>query len=239
MLRKHTFLAVAVAAILASTGAGAQQTVEDIVAKNLQAKGGLAKIKAVQSVRRTTRLNADRVQVRVTVSVRRPGMVRQEIDLPGQRMVMAYDGTTAWKIDPLSGGASAVAVMGPDADGVKDDSDLDGPLVDYKNKGYTLELVGTETLAGRKVHHLALTAADRPAVHYYLDAETGLESRIVSRRGDAAVAQDFSDFRDVDGLKVPFSIRQSTNGVEQARITVEKVEFNVKLDDALFKKPAS
>jgi outer membrane lipoprotein-sorting protein len=237
MLRRHSFLAACVAALLASTGASAQ-TVEDIVAKNLQARGGLAKIRAVQSVRRTSRMTADRVQVRVVVAVKRPGLVRQELELPGQRMVMAYDGTTAWKIDALAGASTAVAVTGPEADGVRDDSDLDGVLVDYKNKGYAIELVGTETLVARNVHHLKLTATDKPTLHYYLDANTGLEVRIVSERREGPVAQDFSDFRDIDGLKVPFAIRLSANGVQQAQIVVERVEFNVKLDDALFKKPA-
>lgn len=236
MLRRHPFLIACLAVVLASVGAGAQ-SVEDIVAKNLQAKGGLQKIRAVQSVRRTSRLAADRIQARFVVSAKRPGLVRQDLDLSGQKMVMVFDGSTAWKIDPLSGPATAVAVTGAEAQDVRDDSDFDGPLVDSQSKGYALELVGTEMLSGRKVHHVKLTAKDRPTLHYYLDAETGLEARIVSDRPSGAMTQDFSDFRDVEGLKVPFSIRTSTNGVQQAQITVEKIEFNVKLDDTIFKKP--
>jgi outer membrane lipoprotein-sorting protein len=96
-------------------------------------------------------------------------------------------------------------------------------------------LAGIETQAGRRVYHLQVTDKSGQAQQIYLDAETGLETRIVTQGAGGTFEQDLSDYRDVSGIKVPFSIRMVANGVQQSAITVSKVEFNVPLDDRLFK----
>jgi hypothetical protein len=111
-------------------------------------------------------------------------------------------------------------------------------LIDYKERGYLLELVGVETLGDRKVHHLKLTDQNRQVQHVYLDAETGLEAKLVSQNEiGQAFEQEMSDYRDVEGVKIPFAIRTLANGVPQGQIVVEKVEFNVKIDDSIFRMP--
>ena len=107
--------------------------------------------------------------------------------------------------------------------------------------GATLEFVGNETAGDRKFIHLKLTGKDQRVQHCYLDAETALEARIVSEAqsplGKVEVEQQLSDYRDVEGLKMPFLIKRLANGAEQAKIQVEKVELNARFDDSVFKMP--
>jgi outer membrane lipoprotein-sorting protein len=98
--------------------------------------------------------------------------------------------------------------------------------------------VGLETLGERKVHHLKLTDKNRQLQHVYLDAETYLETKLTTQNElGQTFEQELSDFRDVEGIKIPFSIRTLANGIQQGQITVESVEFNLKIDDGIFKMP--
>jgi hypothetical protein len=100
-----------------------------------------------------------------------------------------------------------------------------------------VDFVGTETKNGRQLDHLRVTGKTGDAQDWYLDAETGLESRITSQTPAGTFEQDLADYRAVDGVRMPFSIRTLFNGVPEVTIQVNAVEFNVPEDDGLFKIP--
>jgi outer membrane lipoprotein-sorting protein len=227
-----------VLALLALAAPAAAQTVDELVAKNVQAKGGRDKLRAGQTIKQTGRLTMQGLEFTQTIYAKRPNLIRQELFMNGQLVVMAFDGRTPWMINPMLGAVTPIAMSGPSADMIRDQSSFDGPLIDYKDKGYLVEVVGLETLGDRKVHHLKLTDKNRQVQHCYLDADTGLEAKLVSQNEmGQTFEQELSDYRDVEGVKIPFSIRMLSNGVAQGQIVVEKVEFNVKIDDMIFRMP--
>jgi len=239
MNRRHQAIAVAVLLVAALAAPAAAQTVDEVVAKNIAAKGGLERIHAVQSMRQTGKLTLQGMETTLVIVGKRPNLIRQEMIVGGQTNVNAFDGTTAWQMMPVMGMTAPVVVTGPMANSIKEQSDFDGPLIDYKTKGYKLELVGTETMGDRKVYHLKLTNSTQQVQQIYIDTETNLERKMVSDSPFGPLEQELSDFRDVEGVKVPFSVRTVANGVEQMKIVVQKVEINPQIDDALFKMPKS
>jgi outer membrane lipoprotein-sorting protein len=237
MNRRHQAIAVAVLLVAALAAPAAAQTVDEVVAKNIAAKGGLERIHAVQSMRQTGKLTLQGMETTLVIVGKRPNLIRQEMIVGGQTNVNAFDGTTAWQMMPVMGMTAPVVVTGPMANSIKEQSDFDGPLIDYKTKGYKLELVGTETMGDRKVYHLKLTNSTQQVQQIYIDTETNLERKMVSDSPFGPLEQELSDFRDVEGVKVPFSVRTVANGVEQMKIVVQKVEINPVLDDSIFKMP--
>jgi outer membrane lipoprotein-sorting protein len=237
MRRSYLVVAAVAVAMLACGRTASAQTVDEVIARNTEAKGGLAKMRSIQTMRQARRLSLQGMEAPVVVYAKRPNMVRQEIQTGGRLVVMAFDGSTPWMVNPNTGTPGAIALMGPQADAMRQDSDFDGPLLDYRSKGTTVELVGTETLGTKKAFHLKLTARTGVVQHYYLDTETALEVKLVTESDNTTVEQELSDYRDVDGVKVPFLIRTMVNGVLQAEMKVEKVEFNLKIDDAMFRMP--
>jgi outer membrane lipoprotein-sorting protein len=213
------------------------QTVDEIIAKNIQGKGGAEKLRSVQSLKLSGRLSGRGMEAPFTIWSKRPNMARQETQMQGQTMVRAFDGTTAWMMI----GTDAQEVAGPQATSTREQAEFDSPLLDYKTKGSTIELVGSETLGTAKVYHLKLTTKGGQVQHYMLDADTGLErqtSVTLDQGGQpVTVVSDLSDYRDVDGIKVPFTVKQTVNGTPVSQLTVEKVEFNAPIDDAIFKMP--
>ncbi|HEU4689488.1 MAG TPA: hypothetical protein VFS23_14040, partial [Vicinamibacterales bacterium] len=111
----------------------------------------------------------------------------------------------------------------------------------YKQKGHTIELVGTEEIDGRPMHHVKLTKKNGRVQHHYFDAKDGLERRIVVTIEQGPIKgemrTELSDYRDVDGINVPFAMRRTINGKPGPRVDLDKVEFNVPIDDATFGPP--
>ena len=213
------------------------QSVDEIVAKNIQIKGGAEKLKSVQSMKLTGRLSIRGMEAPFTIWSKRPNMARQETEVQGTPMVRGFDGTTAWMT--TQGGTQVVT--GPEARATKDQAEFDTPLLDYKAKGNVVELVGPESLDGSKVYHLKVTTKNGLVQHYYLDADTGLERKtsVTLDQGgqQVTVVSELSDYRDVEGLKLPFKVRQSVNDTPLSQLNLDKVEVNVPIDDAIFKMP--
>ena len=213
----HAFFAATLLATIASA-----QTVDDIVASNLAAKGGADKLKAVQTMRLTGTISARGMTAPFTISSKRPNLARQETEIQGMPMVRGFDGTTPW----MMSSGQVREITGPEAQATRDQADFDSPLVDFRAKGNTVELVGTDTVDGVKVYHLKVTTKAGQVQQYFLDAETGLERQtavtISQNGGEATIVSTLSDYRDVDGLKIPFSIKQTVNGTPATELTIEK-----------------
>jgi hypothetical protein len=176
----------------------------------------------------------------MTMVAKRPNLMRRDVDLGGQRVVNGFDGSTLWM---AIGNAPPQQVPSTQNAYSMQDAEFDSVFVDYKEKGQKIELVGKETADGTPVYHLKVTKKNGPPQDYYLDADTGLERKIsVAGRGPDGSQMlnvtEFADYRSVDGGMVPFVLKQRQNGTLIATTTVDKVEFNLPIEDALFRMPA-
>jgi len=221
------------------------QTADELVNKNIQAKGGIDRIKAVKSVRMTGKLNAGGgFTAAETQENQRPNLVRETFSLQGMTAVTAYDGTTGWQIQPF-GGKKDPELMGEDD--LKDlllDADFDGPLVDYKEKGNTVEFLGHDVVDGDDALRLKVTLKNGDIVYYYLDPDTCLEIRkevqTIIRGSIRESVTEMGAYKPVAGVMYPFSISQGSKAnPAQATTTIQKIEVNVPIEKADFALPAS
>jgi hypothetical protein len=240
---RHTVIVLAAISCLSVLAYG--QTAEELVNKNIQAKGGSEKIRAIKAVRIKGKLNVGGGLIAATLQENeRPNLIREAFTLQGMTAVTAYDGTTGWQIQPF-GGHKDPELMGEDD--LKDlllDADFDGPLVDYKEKGNTVEFLGHDVVDGDDALRLKVTLRDGDIVYYYLDPDTFLEIRKEVQefiRGSVRESViELGSYKPVAGVMYPYSISQGTKANPAAQTTtVEKIEVNVPIDKADFAVPAS
>lgn len=240
---RHAVIVLAAVSCLTVLAFG--QTAEELVNKNIEAKGGIDKIKAIKSVRMTGKLNVGGGMVAASLQENeRPNLIRETFTLQGMTAVTAYDGSTGWQIQPF-GGHKDPEFMGEDD--LKDlllDADFDGPLVDYKEKGNTIEFLGHDVVDGDDALRLKVTLKDGDIVYYYLDPDTFLEIRKEVQefiRGSVRESvTDLGSYKPVAGVMYPFSISQGTKANPAAQsTTIEKIDVNVTIDKADFAVPAS
>lgn len=242
MLRS-AYRAVLMLIVLSAGAAGHAQTVDDILALNLQSKGGAETWKAINSVKMSGSMTAQGMDLKMTVYAQRPNHTRQELHVKGTTLVQAFDGTTGWIVNPLMGGDAPQEMPAPLVEMMRNTADFDGPLVDYKAKGHTVEYVGREKVGDAEAHHLKITLKSGDVQHSYLDPKTGVELR-KSQEIDPGTGQtqtlqtEMSDYRTVDGVMVAHSIRQLMNGEPVALMSIDEVQFNAPdVQDALFRMP--
>jgi hypothetical protein len=238
-------LALALAA-LASAGAHAI-TADELVARNIAAKGGEAKLSAIHSLRMTgkIRVNGDTLELGYVMLVKQPGSIRYEAVLQGLTEVQAYDGKQAWQINPFQGRKDPEKLSADDAKGLGEDAaDFAGPLVGYQAKGYKLDYLGTEDVDGTEAHKLRITRPNGDVTYVYLDPEHFLEIRTLTRRIEHGVPKetvtDYGDYEQVEGVYFPFSQESGPKGsTERQKVQFEKAEANIAMLDALFSIPTA
>lgn len=222
------------------------QTADELVAKNIEAKGGMDKIKAINSFRLTGKALLPGGFVGVVGQENlRPNLVRETFSLQGMTAVQAYDGSTGWQVQPF-GGRKDPQLMGDDD--MRDlliDSDFDGPMVNYKEKGNTVEYLGHDVVDGDDALRLKVTLKNGDILYYYLDPDTYLEIRRETQefiRGSVREsASELGSYKPVAGVMYPFSIASGPKNdpTQWQTISVEKIEVNIPLDSSKFAVPAS
>lgn len=130
--------------------------VDEIVASNLAARGGKERIQALRAIRETGTVTASGGRVaKVVREIKRPGLFRLEFTYEGTKSVFANDGQRGWQVAPLQGQFEPQA-MPPETDAAAgvDQRDIEGSLVNWREKGHVVELVGRETLPGGEASKL-------------------------------------------------------------------------------------
>jgi len=243
-MRKQIGL-VLVGALL-QAGAARALTADEVVARNVAARGGAAQIAAVRSLRlagtASFSFGDTKVDVQWAEVQKRPGMVRTEISLQGLTAVDAYDGRDGWEVQPFSGRRDPHRTSADEAKDLQRSAEIGGPLVAAAEKGHRVEYLGTEDLDGTPAHKLRVTRKDGDVQYLYLDPDYFLEIRVVTEskvRGVERITEtDLGGYEQVAGVWFPFSIESGEKGKPRNfRLTVERAEPNVELDDALFRFP--
>ncbi|WP_138478932.1 outer membrane lipoprotein-sorting protein [Dyadobacter bucti] len=237
-MKTNRFLTVAAAAFL-SVSAYAQ-TVDEIVDKHVAAMGGLDKLKSVNTIitERSIAVQGMEIPSKSTLVVGK--FLRSESTIMGNAMVQVVDGKTGWMIRPTQMGGTGEPEDMP-ADQVKQQaSQLDpfGSLVNYKEKGNKVELVGKEKVDKKDNYHLKVTGSDGQLSDQFIDAETYLISKVKMDMGGETGEIDFSNYKEVDGIKFANTLEMSNAQMGLITLLTNKVVINAQVDEALFKKPA-
>jgi outer membrane lipoprotein-sorting protein len=278
----HLSLAIAVS-VGSGTAVSAQQAglpASEIVNKNVTARGGLQAWRTVQTVTMSGKMEAGgnnrpalptpggrrgvqavpprpatQVELPFKMDLKRSRKLRIELEFKGQTAVQVYDGANGWMMRPYLNRTDYEPYTAEQAKAASEQSDLDGPLVDYAAKGNAVELAGTEKVDGRDNYKLKVTLKNGYAFHVWIDARTFLETKMegTPRRLDGQnrpVEIYMSDYRQVNGVLIPFVLETKVQWAESVpgrkqiqtaaeKITIDNVVVNPKLDDSLFSKPKS
>jgi hypothetical protein len=237
------FLSV-VAAVAFLPFAASAQTVDEVIAKNIQAHGGAEKLKSVRSLRTTAKFSQGSFRADFRQENKRADKVREEFIIQGLAQVQAYDGKTGWQISPFGGRKDPELLSQDDLKSLAVDADIDGPLVDYKQKGHKAELVGHDSVEGTDCFKIKLSMKNGDVRYYYLDRDSFLELKLEIQTTIRGALQEnemyYGDYEQVNGVYYPFAVEQAQKGsASRAQISVQKIEQNVALEDGHFSMPVS
>jgi len=221
-----------------------QPTVDQLIAKNIEAKGGASAVHRLQTLRLTGKMLVQEGQIQLTFMQikKQPDEVRSEASLQGMTQIEAYDGKDGWRVSPFFGRKDPERMSADDVKALVEDAEMDGPLVDWEAKGNTVEYLGTEDVDGTPAHKLKVTRKNGDVSFVYLDPDHFLEIRVLTQRtrhgAQEEIETDLGDYEKAGNVFVPTSIEFGRKGdPDKQKIIIDKVEANVPVDDAIFHFP--
>jgi hypothetical protein len=229
-----------VASALLAPSVAPAETIDQIVARHLAARGGRQALAAVRTLRMTG--HADAGPGRHAIVRRefaRPDRIRTEFEFQGTTGVYVWNGKSGWQVSPLDGQLD-VQPLSPEAAALSaEQADIEGPLVDWKAKGHSVELLGRAQLPGGAADELKVTLKSGVVRHVWVDAKSSLVVKTASTRKvkghETTFEVVYGDYRETAGVRFARSIDIEARGrPEHLRIVVDGVEVNPPLDDARF-----
>jgi outer membrane lipoprotein-sorting protein len=234
-----------IALALAATPAAAQTpTVDELLEKNIESRGGAEKLRAISTRIVTGKVTAQGPQgpIDLTMQVfsKRPNMMLQQMEIAGTQIATAFDGEQAWGMNPMTGGG-AQPLTGVQAELLREQASFDGPLALARSRSDKMEVAGKDQVDGSATWKLVITHEGRTTT-VYLDEKTGLERKVSSSIAEGGqqmfIESVISDYQATEGIMVPRKVQTLVGGQAQATVTIDTVQFNQPIEDAKFKMPS-
>jgi hypothetical protein len=224
--------------LLMTAFAGIAQNVDEIVTKHIAAIGGAENWKKVNSMIMEGSMNVMGREVGVKITQVNLKGSRQDISVAGMSGFQFTTPETGWMFMPFQGQAKPEPMP---ADLVKeglDDLDLQGNLIDYKTKGHTVEYLGTEDVEGTECLKLKVTRKTSGEQTLFLDPASYFIVRTVTKQKamgqEMEMKVDMTDYKEINGVKVPFSVTQPFGTV-----VFSSIKINEPVDEKLFAVPTN
>ncbi len=159
----------------------------------------------------------------------------------GQILKQGYDGKTGWMQASWMGSSEPVELTGPDLKTIEEMGNLEGDLWKWREKGHKLKLIGQEEIDSNQVHHLILTKSDGDIDELFIDVNSYILHKMLRKTmingSEVEVEIHFDDYRNIEGVLLPFTVEQYFNGQLGMTVKIKEVKFDIEVDDNLFNKP--
>jgi hypothetical protein len=210
------------------------QTVDDVINKHVAALGGKENLNKIQNVVMEGNLSIQGTEIALTLTQVNNKLNRQDITAMGMHGFDMMTDKEGWQYMPFQGMQKPEPKTEDEVKKSQSDLDIAGPLVDYAAKGHKVELLGKEDVDGTECHKLKATLAGGKEVTFFIDPASNMIIRAKETRKfngqDAEMQTDFSDYKDVEGVKMPFSITQ-----QFGTVLISTIKVNQTIPESLFK----
>ena len=235
---KKIILSVAVVALSICTLQA--QSVDEIVNKNLNAMGGIAKLHEVKTVVMETTIKVQGLEIGNLTTIVVGRAIRSDSKIMENNLVQAFDGTTAWSITPiLMGGNGEPQVMSAELSKSVISQVDPFPLLDYTKKGTRVELLASEKVKDKEAHHLKISTKDGTESEIWIDVTSGLVSKSKSLQNGQEVEVVFSNYTVIEGINFALSMETSSPMAGIITIETKTVKLNIPIDESIFKMPTT
>ncbi|HKR04846.1 MAG TPA: hypothetical protein VJY62_09435 [Bacteroidia bacterium] len=217
------------------------QTPDQIITKHIEFIGG-ENWKKVNSIVSSGKYNYGGMEFSFTSYSKAPNLYKYVVSLKGKNYTQSFDGKNGWKMDGFNNDTTPTFLAGKDADAMANEADveLESRLIDYKKKGHKAILEGNDTIQSISCFKIKFMKSDSEAETYFFNTgsyELMMKSAVSKNEEmkNAIINTFYSDYRSVNGLKIPFKSISKVNDQTILTVTIDKVELNVSVPDSIFK----
>ncbi len=210
------------------------QTVDDVINNHIKAIGGKENLQKITNVILEGSLSVQGAEIEVTITQVNNKLSRQDINAMGMTGFAFMTEKEGWTYMPFQGMQKPEPKTEDEVKESQSDLDVNGPLVDYTAKGHKVELVGKEDVEGTECYKIKVKLAGGKEQAFYIDPASNMIVRIKETRKfngkEVEMTTDYSDYKEVEGVKMPFSISQ-----QYGTILISGIKVNQAIPESLYK----
>ena len=215
------------------------QTVEEVIEQYSKAMGGLDSFSKVNTAKMTGTITTNGLAMPMTTQIVQGKAMRTDVNAVGKTITNVYNNGKGWKINPVQNIMTPTIVVGDELNSFKLQTSLINNLMDYKNRGHKVELLGQEDIEGTKTFKIKLTGKDdNKATFYFIDTTNFLLVKSISNKETQGkqydVATYYSDMKNINGLQFSFLLIQKIQGQTFLSVKWDKIELNVPVNEKIF-----
>lgn len=215
------------------------QTAEEIIAKHIEATGGVENWQALESMRINASFQVMGMSFPVVVSKKSPNQIKSVIEIEGDQIIEAYDGEIAWAVNPFEGMAKPTKLPKKRQEAFADDAVFESDFINYAEKGHQVELEGTESIEERECFKIKLIRKNGQVEYHFFDTETYfrtlLQISIPSGEYKGEMEETyFDDYRNVGNVVMHHAFRKFIKEQLIQEVQVSEIELNVEMENAVF-----
>jgi hypothetical protein len=234
-----TFLFSAILMLCGATVSA--QSAGEIIAKYLEVTGGREQISKLTSVYMEGSIDAMGNSGPIKLTTLNGKGHKMEIEMNGSAIITCFNEKEGWSVNPFMGGSSPVTMAEAQYKAGKEQINIGAPFISYAEKGYKAELLGSESVGDINAFKIKMTSPDSISVMYFFDPATGYLVKSIQQTEMQGSTVDnimtYSDYRNTAGYSQPYKINMSVGGQFEMTMTINKIEANKTVDEAIFKKP--
>ncbi|MGA2824120.1 MAG: hypothetical protein ABSE72_11410 [Bacteroidales bacterium] len=227
--------------ILSSMSCRAQEAKLDDILSAYYKAIGIEKMKEWQTVTVIAKTISQGIEYPLKFYMKRPGKLRVEVEVQGNKMIQVFDGKQGWSIIPWSGSSDPQDMTADEIKGMKNQADVEGALYNWKEKGHKAELIGKEDFEGSLVYKIKLTKEDGDIETWFIDAENYVPLKMaatVKIQGNEIESECyFSNYSEFNGVLIAKTNTNKFKGQTVSQVETDKMEINIPVSDSLFVKP--
>jgi len=214
------------------------QTLDQVLDKHYKATGQ-DKIADIETFYVKAKMSMMGMEMPMTMQVKQPDKFKIEMDVMGQTILQGFDGENGWMKNPMTGGGIS-DLKGAELQQAVSQTDFEGELYHYAEKGHSAELIGKVNLDGAEAYRVKLTNADGTVKDYYIDGNsyllTKVKAKVESMGQTMNVETTISDYKEIDGIQ--FGCRMDINTpMGTQSMVMEEIKLNESIDDSVFARP--
>jgi len=216
------------------------QTVDEILEQHFAAIGQ-EKLLTTNTMSAKGKIIQGQFEIPFTSFQKRPMNFRSDAEFQGMKISSGFDGTQGWSVNPMMGSTDPQPMTEEQIDRMKIQSDYDGLLYNYKEKGYTVEFTGKETVDDIETYVLKLTRPNGDVITSYIDAENfvmlKMKSKLKMQGVETEAETIFSNYKFVNEILIAHSMETKVNGETMMQMVLEEVTYNTDIPDSMFMMP--
>ena len=217
------------------------QTADQVIKSYVKSIGGKKAWMKVKTMTTAGEYDYGGIVFPFSTYAKAPDLYKFVVRFNGKYYAQSFDGTSGWKIDAFKNETTPTLLTGKDALAMANESDVElvSAFVDYQQKGHQARVTGTDSVQGKKCITLHFTRKNGETEDYYFDAQTSeLIMKIAPSKnvelGRAPLSIHYSDYRDVDGIRIPFKTICESGGQMILTITISNAAINSIIEDKSF-----